>query len=162
MSAPTSAICGARPRTTRPIRPASQGGVQAGYNWQNGQFVFGGEADFQFSGADDTFAPWKFSNPWFGTLRARGGLALNNVLFYGTVGFAYGRVRGENVAIGFTETKVHGGYVVGGGMEVGLTPNWTARAEYLYVDLNSRGYLLTGNDNGLESSILRLGVNYRF
>jgi outer membrane immunogenic protein len=84
------------------------------------------------------------------------------VLFYGTFGLAYGRVRGENVAIGFTETKVHGGYVVGGGMEVGLTPNWTARAEYLYVDLNSRGYVATGNDNGLESSILRLGVNYRF
>ena len=49
------------------------GGVQAGYNVQYSQFVFGGETDLQVSGANDTFAPWKFSNPWFGTLRARAG-----------------------------------------------------------------------------------------
>ena len=36
------------------------GGLQAGYNWQSGQFVFGAETDIQISGADDTFAPWKF------------------------------------------------------------------------------------------------------
>jgi len=49
------------------------GGIQGGYNYQIGQFVIGGETDFQFSGAEDTFAPYKFSNPWFGTLR---GLAI--------------------------------------------------------------------------------------
>ena len=31
------------------------GGLQAGYNWQYGQFVFGGETDLQVSDADDTF-----------------------------------------------------------------------------------------------------------
>ena len=67
-----------------------EGGLQAGYNWQSGQFVFGGETDIQVSGADDTFAPWKFANPWFGTLRARGGYAMNNVLLYATLGMAYG------------------------------------------------------------------------
>ena len=49
------------------------GGGQLGYNWQVGQFVFGAETDIQVSGADDTFAPWKFSNPWFGTLCGRAG-----------------------------------------------------------------------------------------
>ena len=39
------------------------GGVQAGYNWQQGPWVFGVEGDIQATGADDTFAPWKFSNP---------------------------------------------------------------------------------------------------
>ena len=62
------------------------GGVQAGYNVQHGQFVFGGETDLQVTDADDRFASWKFSNPWFGTLRARAGIAMSNVLFYGTVG----------------------------------------------------------------------------
>jgi outer membrane immunogenic protein len=47
-------------------------------------------------------------------------------------------------------------------LEVGLTPNWSARAEYLYVDLNDRGYNLTGTQNGFESNLLRFGVNYRF
>src|SRR5581483_8938709 len=51
------------------------GGAQIGYNWQASAFVFGLETDIQLSGADDTFAPYKFSNPWFGTLRGRIGYA---------------------------------------------------------------------------------------
>jgi outer membrane immunogenic protein len=147
--------------TNNPTNPAGiQGGVQAGYNWQSGQFVLGGETDIQLSGADDTFAPWKFSNPWFGTLRARAGLAMNNVLFYGTGGLAYGGVRGE--IAGLSESRTHLGWTAGVGVEVGFTPNWSAKAEYLYVDLTDRGYSITGTNNGVESSILRLGLNYRF
>ena len=47
-------------------------------------------------------------------------------------------------------------------MEIALNGNWSARAEYLYVDLNDRSYSVTGTDNGLESSLLRFGINYRF
>ncbi|MGB7717773.1 MAG: porin family protein, partial [Pseudolabrys sp.] len=65
------------------------GGGQLGYNWQVGQFVFGAETDIQVSGADDTFAPWKFSNQWFGTLRGRAGYAINNVLLFASAGLAY-------------------------------------------------------------------------
>jgi outer membrane immunogenic protein len=136
------------------------GGVQAGYNWQTGQFVFGGETDLQVSGADDTFSPWKFSNPWFGTLRARGGMAMNNILFYGTLGFAYGGLKGE--AGGVSESKTHVGWTAGLGMEVGFSPNWSAKVEYLYADLGNLAYSVTGMNNGLETSIVRFGVNYHF
>ena len=136
------------------------GGMQAGYNWQTGQFVFGGEADIQLSGADDVFAPWKFSNPWFGTLRGRAGIAFDNVLFYATGGLAYGGLRGE--LAGLSESRAHLGWTIGAGMEMGLTPNWTAKIEYLYLDLMDRGYSVTGLDNGLQSNLVRLGVNYRF
>jgi outer membrane immunogenic protein len=112
------------------------------------------------SAADDTFAPWKFSNPWFGTTRGRAGVALNNILIYGTGGIAYGGIRAENA--GVTEARTLYGWAAGLGLEVGLTPNWSARAEYLYVDLNDRGYNLTGTQNGFESNLLRFGVNYRF
>ena len=54
------------------------------------------------------------------------------------------------------------GWTVGLGMEVGLTPNWSAKVEYLYIDLTDRSYTVTGTDNGLESNLLRFGVNYRF
>ena len=65
-----------------PTKPSGfAGGVQAGYNWQNGPWVFGVEGDIEASGAEQTFAPWKFSNPWFGTLRGRSGYAFSNVLF---------------------------------------------------------------------------------
>jgi outer membrane immunogenic protein len=135
------------------------GGGQGGYNWQIGEFVFGAETDLQFSAADDMFAAWKFSNPWFGTLRGRAGYAMNNVMLYATFGLAYG---GGSIQIaGLKESNTHVGWAAGAGMEVGLTPNWSAKAEYLFVDLSDQRYVLFAN-TGFESSILRLGVNYRF
>jgi outer membrane immunogenic protein len=136
------------------------GGIQGGYNYQTGQFVLGGETDLQLSAAEDTFAPWKFANPWFGTLRGRAGYALNNILLYGTGGLAYGGGRARFAGAG--ESEVHIGWTAGIGIEVGFTPNWSAKAEYLYVDLNERGYAIAGTQNGLESNLLRFGVNYRF
>jgi outer membrane immunogenic protein len=148
--------------TNSAINPSGfLGGAQMGYNWQNGQFVYGLETDIQLSGADDSSAGMKFSNPWFGTLRGRGGFAFNNVMIYATLGLAYGGLRAENTATG-TESKTLGGWTAGLGMEIGLTPQWSAKAEYLYVDLAGRGYVITGATNGLESSILRFGANYRF
>jgi outer membrane immunogenic protein len=136
------------------------GGIQGGYSWQTGRFVYGFETDLQLSGADGTFAAYKFSNPWFGTVRGRAGFAMNNILFYGTLGLAYGRGRVETAAL--SETKLHVGWAAGAGLEVGLTPNWSAKAEYLFVDLAEEHYGLTGVNNGFESSLLRFGVNYRF
>jgi outer membrane immunogenic protein len=147
--------------TSNPTTPAGPaGGAQAGYNWQTGRFVFGGEADMTFSGADDTFAPWKFANPWFGALRARAGFAFNNVLLYGALGLALGGLRVETA--GGSETKTHAGWTVGGGVEVGVTQSVSARVEYLYVDLADQTYALTGATHGLASHLVRLGVNYRF
>ena len=60
------------------------------------------------------------------------------------------------------EWQTHFGWTAGAGVEVGLTPNWSAKAEYLYVRLNDRGYVLTGVNNGFQSNLFRLGVNYRF
>ena len=143
------------------IDPAGfAGGGQLGYNWQAGQFVFGAETDIQFSGADDTFAPYKFSNPWFGTLRGRAGYAFNNMLLFGTFGVAYGGLEGQFA--GLSETKTLFGWAGGVGMEVGVTPNWSAKLEYLYMDLGSRAFTITGVNNGLQSSYLRFGVNYHF
>jgi outer membrane immunogenic protein len=147
--------------TRNPTNPSGvAGGFQGGYNLQSGQFVVGGEVDISMSAADDSFAPWKFSNPWFSTLRARAGYALNNILLYGTAGFAYGRTHVE--AFGATEDKMLNGWTAGGGVEVGLAPNWSARVEYLFVSLNDRHFALTGTTNGMESSLFRLGLNFRF
>jgi outer membrane immunogenic protein len=138
------------------------GGIQGGYNWQMGQFVFGAETDLQLSNADDAWAAWKFSNPWFGTLRGRAGFTFSNVLVFGTVGLAYGSVRAQSTVTGVDETRSSLGRAIGAGAEVGLSGNWTAKAEYLYIDLGSRSYSITGTTNGLASSLLRLGVNYHF
>jgi outer membrane immunogenic protein len=147
--------------TRNPTNPSGvAGGFQGGYNLQSGQFVVGGELDISMSAADDSIAPWKFSNPWFGTVRARGGYALNNILLYGTAGFAYGGVHAEG--FGLTEDKTLNGWTAGGGVEVGLARNWSARVEYLFVSLNDRHFKTTATTNGLESSLFRFGVNFRF
>jgi len=135
-------------------------GGQGGYNWQVGQFVYGVEADLQASGADDTFAPWKFSNPWFGTVRGRAGITFNNILLYGTGGLAFGA--GQVELGGVSESNTHVGWALGAGMEVGFTPNWSAKAEYLFMDLSSQSYIVTGASHSFNSNILRFGVNYRF
>ncbi len=147
--------------SNNPTKPSGfNGGVQAGYNWQRGPWVFGIEADAQLNGADDTFAPWKFSNPWYGTVRGRVGYAVNNVLFYGTGGLAFGELKGET--FGLSEDHTTLGWTVGLGAEFALTQNWSAKAEYLYVDLSQRNFSVTGASNGYDFSVVRLGVNYHF
>lgn len=148
--------------TNNPTKPSGvNGGLQAGYNWQQGSpWVFGIEADIQVSGADDTFAPWKFSNPWYGTMRGRVGYAFNNVMFYGTGGLAFGEIKGQAPGIGENRTSI--GWTAGLGAEFALNRNWSAKAEYLYVDLSQRDFSFDGLPHGYHFSVVRLGVNYHF
>ncbi len=144
-----------------PTKPSGfVGGAQAGYNFQSGPWVFGIEGDIQGNGASDTFAPWKFSNPWFGTVRGRAGYALNNILVYGTAGLAFGELSGQT--FGLSESHTNAGWTIGLGAEVGLARNWSAKVEYLYVDLNDSNFVITGNQNGYHFGLLRAGVNYHF
>jgi outer membrane immunogenic protein len=145
-----------------PTKPSGfAGGVQAGYNFQNGPWVFGAEGDIQATAADDTFAPWKFSNPWFGTLRGRAGYAFGNILFYGTAGLAFGELRGQTFG-GISEAHTTLGWTAGAGAEFGLAQNWSARIEYLFVDLSTTPFAITGVSNGYSASVVRAGVNYHF
>jgi len=138
------------------------GGVQGGYNWQFGTpWVVGLEADIQASGADDTFAAWKFSNPWYGTVRGRVGYAFNqNLLVYGTGGLAFGELKTQ--LGGLSESNTSAGWAAGVGAEFMITKNLSAKAEYLYVDLDSHNYVLTGASNGYSFSTVRIGLNYHF
>jgi len=151
---------GVVPRTVTVDPHGFLGGAQAGYNFQSGPWVFGIEGDLQATGASDTFAPWKFSNPWFGTVRGRGGYAFNNIFFYGTAGLAFGELIGQTFGVSENHTNV--GWTVGLGAEFGLTPNWSAKAEFLFIDLNDSNFTITGLPNGYHFGLLRAGVNYRF
>ena len=147
--------------TRNPTEPTGvAGGAQLGYNWQGNHLVVGLETDIQASSADDMLAPWKFSNPWFGTLRARAGFAVQNMLFFATGGFALGSLKVETA--GVSERDIHLGWAAGAGVEAGVTRNVSARVDYLFVSLGDRSYGLTGVSHGLHSHLLRLGINYRF
>jgi outer membrane immunogenic protein len=167
------------------------GGGQLGYNWQAGAWVFGLETDLQGSFARDkdacviicsatTSASINQTLPWYGTARGRIGYSLGSTLFYGTGGFAYGQTRTEISTFGapllqsVTLTHTRGGWTAGAGIETPLNffglfgPNWTAKTEYLYVDLGrTTDNFVTLNTPQIFSTrtqehIFRGGINYHF
>jgi outer membrane immunogenic protein len=178
---------------------AFTGGGQIGYNWQFApSWVFGLETDLNYNGTKSSttavvplpFAAGSTFNSslsqtfdWFGTGRARlGWLPADRMMIYGTGGVAYGRVAsatnvafptsGDSYAGSFSDIRV--GWTAGGGIEWAFTQNWTAKAEYLYVDLGRTSYTdacVTGCGAALPSytsstttreHIARFGINYLF
>ncbi|TGQ27322.1 outer membrane protein, partial [Mesorhizobium sp. M00.F.Ca.ET.216.01.1.1] len=117
------------------------GGVQAGYNWQSGQMVYGIEADFQASDVKATSSiffgpPLETKVEWFGTVRARIGYTpVDRFMVYGTGGLAYGKVKTELQFAGIDSSKTKAGWTVGGGAEYAINSNWSLKSEYLYTDL---------------------------
>jgi outer membrane immunogenic protein len=177
---------------------AFTGGGQIGYNWQFApSWVFGLEADLNYNGTKPSttasvplpFAAASTFNytlnqtlDWFGTGRARlGWLPTDHMMIYGTGGVAYGHVgsatnvafptSGDSYAGSFSDTRV--GWTAGGGIEWAFTQNWTAKAEYLYVDLGRTSYTdacvtVCGAGPSYTSTvttrehIARFGINYLF
>ena len=72
-------------------------GVLAGYNWQQGGFVYGLEGDWNWIGAKASstvvtnFASYDVN--WLASVRGRTGIALDATLFYLTGGVAFGQVQ---------------------------------------------------------------------
>jgi outer membrane immunogenic protein len=115
---------------------------------------------------------------WFGTVRARGGVLVTpRVLFYATGGLAYGQVNSSETIGGspFSSSDTRVGYTVGGGIEGAIGGNWTAKLEYLFVDLgrtsgsfataipaSGGGTLASNYSSRVTDNVLRFGVNYNF
>jgi outer membrane immunogenic protein len=172
------------------------GGVQLGFNWQTGGFVYGVETDIQ--GADigrtatTTTAGTANLLPrastgrdhidWFGTVRGRAGIALDQVLFFGTAGLAYGGVHtsassivlpaGAGGVFTGTTANTRVGWAAGAGVEWGFAPGWSVKGEYLHVDLGSSNVTILDPVNFPNASAtyrfnhafdsIRVGVNYKF
>lgn len=141
------------------------GGGQVGYNYQIGQFVVGAEADFQ--GADlssgNNLGLIGVKTEYFGTVRARVGVAFDRFLPYITGGWAYGNVKTSIPAIGFSSDRTHtGGWALGGGVEYAFTNNIVGGVEYLYVDLGEKNILGAGTKVGTDFSVVRARLSYKF
>jgi outer membrane immunogenic protein len=155
-------------------------GGTAGYNWQTGNVVFGIEADGAWADVSAS-ATGPVAVPGFGvvsttfssktdamgTVRGRIGYAVNQVLFYGTGGYAWIDNKLSISALGVTvsDSKWHSGWTVGAGVEAFFAPQWSVKGEYLYRSLGSETYF--SNLGGLPSGTLnfhtvQVGVNYHF
>jgi len=69
--------------------------------------------------------------------------------------------------LALSEQHWHLGWTAGGGVEVKLTTDWTAKIEYLYVGLQDKSYFTPAPSVTINPSarpddhIVRLGVNYK-
>ncbi len=147
-------------------------GGTIGYNWQFGQTVLGIEADLDWSGIDGSTSagacaglPCRTQNDWLSTVRGRVGYAADRWMPYLTGGLALGNIKATNPGfVGVDTTRA--GWTLGAGLEFALAGNWTAKAEYLYVDLGSTGCTtpcgLAANNVSFTTNIFRGGLNYRF
>jgi outer membrane immunogenic protein len=161
-------------------------GPTVGVNFQTDAFVFGIEGDFDASWMDGkdsssycgilgfgAAAQCETKNTWLGTLRGRIGYAADRVLFYGTAGGAFGNI--DAGANGGFVKSTKAGWTAGAGVEVAFADNWTARVEYLFVDLQN-GTCNAMNPCGMnfpsglpanqtvkfDTNLVRLGVDYKF
>ena len=147
------------------------GGLTAGYNQQFGQFVAGVEGDYNYSGLSGRGflpllgTPVRSELTSFGTLRGRLGVAFDRTLVYGTGGYAFGF---SSTQAGLAKNdSTHQGYVVGAGVEYAFTQNVSLKAEYLYMPLGNKTLsvlpgFVAGTRSGIDASVVRAGVNYRF
>lgn len=155
------------------------GGAQAGYDWQSGNWVFGGVVDFSISGIDGA-GPCPGAAgftcaadvDWLATARVRAGYAFDNILVYATGGlsvsdityFAFATATGIPAGPGESDTVA--GYNIGAGLEMAFNENWSADLHYLYHDFANTS--LTVANFGAAGTgrynlhTIQFGLNYRF
>jgi high affinity Mn2+ porin len=152
------------------------GGYQLGYNRQlSNHVVLGIEADASFTSPVDpvalTPAPFNTTVDYIGTVRGRVGYASGTWMPYVTGGFAWGHSHvNVNDAAGIMvsspgQTQI--GWAAGAGVEFAVSGNWSAKAEYDYIDLARRMYDLSafglpGLDVDPKLHLVKFGLNYRF
>lgn len=176
------------------------GGVQAGYNVQQGNFVFGIEAELGYmdlSGSDESeggseirpsagevgseialppgTSSASIETGAYGSLTGRAGYAIDNVLLYGKGGIAAARVEvaatlrtGSGSGSGSAKETMTG-WTVGGGVEYGVSQDFTVKAEYMYMDLGDISHDLEVGGTPVGSAThdvtahtFKIGANYRF
>ena len=173
-------------------------GLLMGYNWAFGSFLIGFEGDWSLLSVEDAesvnanvpaIGAVQINSDtevnWVATLRGRlGVLAGPNLLLFATGGFAFGDVRQEGfvssaigASAGGRNFETATGYAVGGGAEWALSGNWSVKADYLYVSLDTDDFVITGtggacaalnvcefnvDTDDIELHTVRVGINYKF
>jgi outer membrane immunogenic protein len=126
--------------------------------------------------------------PWFGTARGRLGIEpVDRWLLYVTGGLAYGQVQSSSSVTTTTAfaggptlatatatsgaNNTRAGWTVGAGVEWAIARQWSAKAEYLYVDLGTFNNTFTGTgpayptltgSTHFTDNIFRVGIDYHF
>jgi outer membrane immunogenic protein len=162
-----------------------------GYNWQNGPWVAGLETDLSWANISGSGTclpapghPCGTKVESLGTVRGRLGMAFGGTpaysgmptkvapvatrgtLVYLTGGFAYGDVHAWDSLTPSSGSKTYTGWTVGAGIEWALQGNWSAKLEYLYVDLGKKDLFEAApgfpETVSAKLNVVRFGLNYKF
>lgn len=151
-------------------------GGQIGYNWQIGKIVVGAETDIDWANINGASAAGgvcatngggqcETRQSWLGTTRARLGYAFDRFLPYITGGVAYGNVQAAQPT--GTSSGTQTGWTAGGGVEYGISRNWSAKAEFLHIDLGTATFMGAASGTPtlsvpITDNIVRAGLNYHW
>lgn len=142
-------------------------GATAGYNWQMGPAVVGLEGDISWTNFEGrrncAGATCTVNNDWLGTFRGRLGYNGGRFMPYVTGGLAVGNVDTRVSGAGSSD-QTRAGWTVGAGIEAAISGPWTAKVEYLYVDLGRGDNIpgTAGTRGDFQTNIIRAGLNYKF
>ena len=164
------------------------GGGQVGVNWTRDSLLLGVEADFTGTQLDDSATDGlgfthNVRTTWMSLVTGRLGYAVNRYLAYvkGGAAFANERNTVTTPTGGFADSGMttQYGWTIGGGLEYAISPNWSAKVEYDFVDFPSQNIVLVGcafpfpgnvcrglgsQPATVEYNIQKVigGINYRF
>ena len=202
-AASTAGLGGNRAPITPALTPSFDmsgflGGVYGGCDYQFGAWVIGIEADWAninnsgqafdlgaaavgFPGGVTTFR--QTNERWVSTLRGRLGWAVDKWLLYLTGGAAWVRIDSftsnieEPILLSFAQTDTRTGWTIGAGFEYAVASGWSARAQYLFVEIPSFTTFTPGvgpgtlppttpwnnlNNGPIHNHLLEFGLTYKF
>lgn len=138
------------------------GGAFTGYNWQQGQIVYGVEGDLGYADSETSRNGLTAKNGVNGSVRGRLGYDFNPFMLYGTAGLALGQNKLSDSTS--SESKTGVGYTVGAGAETFITSNITARLEYRYTDYGKKSFNLDSGSfsRGFDEQSVKVGIGVKF
>jgi outer membrane immunogenic protein len=166
------------------------GGLQAGFNWQRGCTLFGVEVDGNWANlkGSKSYSPTDIGSDgftiltledkvkWWGSLRGRTGLIVEDLLLYVTGGVAYANIQHTaTITDGFVPTETFSstsgrwGWVGGVGAEWAVSSTVSIKSEVLYIrftEVTTTGFSPAGpstvNFDYQDSMwVSRVGINFK-
>lgn len=169
-------------------------GAEGGYNYVSENWLFGIETDIgtldinerqtnNFTSVANPAITYSINQraqtKWIWTLRPRIGYTAGPWLFYGTGGIAtadiknslsYSDTRTPPNSASSESSSTKTGWTAGIGGAYAVTPNWSFKGEWLYVDIGkintsvstASGFATLNSEANVKANVLRIGTDYRF
>jgi outer membrane immunogenic protein len=155
------------------------GGGHLGCNVQHERIVLGVEGDVSWARVNrigfvdvvNRDELYRTRIDWYGSARARLGLASDRIHIYGTGGVAFSQVRHSfenyvDASLTVLQARLDAtrnvGVVAGGGVEYAFTSNWVGRAEGLYYAFGRQNVIPDFSDARTSWIVGRVGLSYKF